>query len=152
MVNITFLSVIVLLIAGIVVGYKVGFVSGISHLVALIVTLIAIAIISMVAVSFKSGETRNTIYSLILLVVLGTLYGFIKKVFKSAKAISNLPVIKFVDNVLGIATGIVWVILFIQGIFVLAHAGLLGFLSEYIMSNIANNALLTIMTLYNPLL
>lgn len=148
--NITLIAFIILMILGMVKGYQKGLVKGIGDLIALIVTVFMLAIISMIASSFNAGNTRNTVYSVVLLVALGTIYGIIKRLFKSLKAVTNLPFIGFLNSIAGIVIGLVWVMLLAQTVFVLAHADMLWGMSDYIMKDILNSKFLTIITLYNP--
>jgi hypothetical protein len=151
-VNYTFTVFIILLIIGIIVGFKKGFIKGISNIVALIATLLALAVISMFTESFKGGDTRNSVMSVILLVILGTVYGVIKMLFRSMKKITIIPILELADHILGIVSGVVWVFLLANTIFVLAHGGHLWKASEYIMKDIVESKILTIITLYNPLM
>ncbi len=117
--NYTLIVVILIIILKMIGAFRRGMAKEISNLIALIVVLFVISICIMLFSSFKAGETVNTFYSVILLVILGAVYGLVKFILKSAKSISHLPIIHFLDHILGAVVGvvesvlIVWIILFI---------------------------------------
>ena len=100
--NVTLLAVIVLTVWLMIRGLKKGMTKEISGLVALFAAFIVLALAIMLVSSFSQGEMKNTLYSVILLVVFGLAYGIVKFVLRSAKVVSSLPIIKFFDSVLGI--------------------------------------------------
>ena len=147
--NFTVVLGLVLLILGIVMGYKTGFVKGIANLVALIITMLTLALILMLLESFKAGETRNIIYTLIIMAVLGSVYGFVRLVLRSMKAVSQLPLVKFFDSFFGIIIGVAWMFVLYLGILMLGVRGYLGELSHIIIEDVDSNLLLTILCKYN---
>lgn len=107
------LIIIAALILGAVEGYKKGFVKGISHLISIICTIFTMKIILIIVRSVGSGNVKSGIINIALLVVFGAIYGIIRKIVASMKAIANLPIISFVDRLLGIIIGVAWAVFFI---------------------------------------
>lgn len=107
------LIIIAALILGAVEGYKKGFVKGISHLISIICTIFTMKIILVIVRSVGTGNVKSGIINIALLVVFGAIYGIIRKIVASMKAIANLPIISFVDRLLGIIIGVAWAVFFI---------------------------------------
>ena len=148
-INITLLCVMVLTLFLIVHGYKKGMTREISGLVALFAGLFVIAIAIMLTTSFSAGEMTNTVYSVILLVLFGAAYGIVKFLLRSAKAVSNLPILHFLDCVAGSVIGILKSLVLVWIVFLLCEHNLLGSATEYIRSDIAENTFLKLLYEYN---
>ena len=144
-INFTLIIGFVLLILGIKAGYSTGFAKGIANLIALLVTMVVLALIMMLTTSFKAGETRNVIFTIIIMAILGAVYSIVKFLLRSFKAISNLPIIQFADKVFGIVIGIVWVFALYMCLITLGMKGYLGELSEVIRDDVEGNLFLTIL-------
>lgn len=147
--NVTIIIGIILLILGVRFGYRTGLAKGIAHLVALLATLITLALILMLTTSLRAGEARNVIYTLVIMVVLGGVYGLVRFLLRSMKAISNLPIIKLGDKILGIFIGLLWVFVLYNAIITLGIKGYLGPLSSIISRDVESNSILTILLKYN---
>jgi carbon starvation protein CstA len=74
-INVTLLVSIVIVIAAMIGGYKHGMVKEITGVVALGAGLLVIALGIMLFSSFSRGEVTNTVYTVILLVLFGVVYG-----------------------------------------------------------------------------
>lgn len=107
------LIIIAALILGAVEGYKKGFARGISHLISIICTIFTMKLILIIVRSVGTGNVKSGIINIALLVVFGAIYGIIRKIVASMKAIANLPIISFVDRLLGIIIGVAWAVFFI---------------------------------------
>ena len=70
-INLTLVLGILLLLIGGQAGYKKGLVKGITDVIALIATVLTLSLILMLTSSFKAGETRNTIFTLVIMAILG---------------------------------------------------------------------------------
>ena len=147
--NVTLLAVIVLMVWMMIRGYKKGMVKGLSGLVALFAAFVVLALAIMLVSSFTQGEVTNTIYTVILLVVFGLVYGIIKFVLRSAKVVSKLPIINFFDSVLGIGVGLCKAVLVIWIFFMLCTNNYLGTISEYVQQDIAENTFLKLLYEFN---
>ena len=147
--NITILIGLFLFILGVIFGYRTGLAKGIANLVALIITMLTLSLIIMLLESFKAGEARNTLFTLIIMAILGSVYGFVRFVLRSMKAISQLPFIRFVDGFLGIFVGIAWMFILYMAILTLGIRNYLGGLSSIIIEDVSENIFLTILCKYN---
>lgn len=147
--NFTLIIGAILLIVGIQAGFKTGLVKGIAHLIALFATVITLSLIIMLSSSFKAGETRNTIFTLIIMAILGGVYSLVRFCLRSFKSIAKLPILKLADSILGIIVGLLWVVVFYMVILALGMKGYLGSLSEVIINDINSNLFLTIFCKYN---
>lgn len=147
--NVTLLAVVVLIVWMMIRGFKKGMAKELSGLVALFAAFVVLALAIMLVSSFKQGEVTNTLYSVILLVLFGLVYGVVKFVLRSAKAISSLPILHFFDSVLGIGVGFCKAILIIWILFMLCANNYLGTVSEYVQQDIAGNTLLKLLYEFN---
>ena len=147
--NVTLLGVIVLSLGMMIRGYKKGIAKELSGLVALFAAFVVLALAIMLVSSFTQGEVTNTIYTVILLVVFGLVYGMIKFVLRSAKVVSKLPIINFFDSVLGIGVGLCKAVLVIWIFFMLCTNNYLGTISEYVQQDIAENTFLKLLYEFN---
>lgn len=123
----------------------------ITGLVAWAVTLFVISLIIMLYSSLRDNETRNTIYSIVILILIGLIYGVVRLLLKSVKAISKLPIFHLLDQLLGIVVGLGEGILIVWLLYVLSQAGLLGSLGEIIDQDTANSLVLSWLYKYNYL-
>lgn len=147
--NITLLAAIILIVWLMIRGFKKGFAKELSGLVVLFAAFVVLALAIMLVSSFKQGEMTNTVYSVILLVVFGLVYGIVKFILRSAKAVSLLPIIKFFDSVLGIGVGLCKAILVIWIAFLLCANNYLGPVTEHIRQDIAGNTFLKLLYEFN---
>lgn len=147
--NVTLLAVVILMVWMMIRGYKKGMAKELSGLVALFAAFVVLALGIMLVASFSEGEMTNTLYSVILLVVFGLAYGIVKFILRSAKAVSSLPIIHFVDSVLGIGVGFCKAVLFIWIFFMLCAGNYLGTISSYVQQDIAENTFLKLLYEFN---
>jgi uncharacterized membrane protein required for colicin V production len=147
--NVTLLAVVILMVWMMIRGYKKGMAKELSGLVALFAAFVVLALGIMLVASFSEGEMTNTLYSVILLVVFGLAYGIVKFILRSAKAVSSLPIIHFVDSVLGIGVGFCKAVLFIWIFFMLCAGNYLGTISSRVQQDIAENTFLKLLYEFN---
>ncbi len=147
--NITLIIIILLFLANFFGGLKRGMAKEISNFIALIVTFLSLALFVMLFSSFQAGEGVNTIYTIILLVILGAVYGAVRFLLKSARAICKLPVIHLIDTLLGAVTGILESIVTTWIFFTLCYFRVLGPLSRIVMMDIEDSVILTYLYHYN---
>lgn len=147
--NITLILVIIIFILKIAGGYKRGMAKEVSGLVALAVTFLALSLVIMLFSSFEAGETTNTFYSIILLVFLGIVYGVVKLFLKSARAVSQLPILSFLDHVFGIVIGGLKAVLLIWILFMLCAGNYLGPVTTIMQMDIQESTFLKLIYSYN---
>jgi uncharacterized membrane protein required for colicin V production len=96
---------ILILARGMIRGFERGFVKEIEGLVAGICSLIVLSLIGGLATGSLGGEVSTKAMAIALLFVLGVLYFLCRIIFSSLKLFTGLPVIKFVDQFLGVGAG-----------------------------------------------
>lgn len=134
--NINFLLVIVLILVlyKIMDGYKKGMVKEIISLVSMAVLCAVVALIAEVMGSYNDGRIFQAIVAGILLVVLVIVHQLLKAVFFSAKLVSKLPVIHFVNKLLGAVFGIFEVVLLLWTVYTFTMMLELGAMEQIIIS------------------
>lgn len=148
-VNVTLLCAIIVTLYMMIRGYKKGMAKELSGLAALAAGLVVLALGIMLFSSFLDGEMTNTVYSLILLVLFGAAYGIVKFVLRSVKAVSNLPILHFLDSVMGIVVGLCQTVVIIWIVFLLCAHNYLGPVTSYIQRDIADSTILKLLYEYN---
>lgn len=149
MLNFTLIMVVIVMICMVMAGYKKGLTRQISGLVALIAAFVILSLGIMLVSSFQNREVTNTVYSVILLTLFGLVYGIVKFLLRSFKLLSNLPILSFLDHVLGIAVGLVKGILIVWIFFLLCEHNYLGELTEYVRADISKSTILKLLYQYN---
>ncbi len=152
MINTTLIIGMILGIAGIYIGFKVGLTKGISHLVALIATILTLLLLLMLTASIQTGQSRNSVITVIILVILGTVYGIVKVLLKSAHKVSELPLLHQLDKIAGILVGLLWMTAIYMLLISLSYRGLFGSFGEQVISDVENNGILTLINKYNVLM
>lgn len=147
--NYTLIFVVLLIILNIIGASRRGMAKEISNLLALMVAFFVFSLFIMLFSSFQAGETTNTLYSIILLVILGIVYGLVKVFLKSAKAVSHLPIIHLIDHILGAVVGGLESILIVWIVFSLCHYYYFGPISTIINEDIKQNVFLNTLYQYN---
>lgn len=130
-------------------GYQKGFTKQISDIVALGAAFFVLALLYMLFSSFQAGETVNVVYSVIFLVIFGLIHGIVKFFLNSAKAISHLPIVSFLDKVLGIVAGALKCLLIVWLFFMFCIEYNAGELTEYVRTDIANSTILKLIYQFN---
>ena len=130
-------------------GYQKGFTKQISDIVALGAAFFVLALLYMLFSSFQAGETVNVVYSIMFLVIFGLIHGIIKFFLNSAKAISRLPIVNFLDKVLGIAAGVLKSLLIVWLFFIFCTEYNAGELTEYVRTDIAESTILKLIYQFN---
>lgn len=110
----------ILIIIGILVwgycikkGSEQGLVQSLSSVLTLICAAVCYNLASGLAANYSSGNVSSALTGILLLVVVVCAYGVFHFIFSSIHIFSRLPVIKFLDNILGVFGG------FIEGAVVL---------------------------------
>ena len=88
-------------------GFKNGLAEEIYRLISLVAALFVLALVIM---AVRSDEIKNGVISVILLIIIGILLHLFGIIMKSLKAIVKLPIISFLNSVLGLAAGIAEII------------------------------------------
>ena len=110
-VNLLVIVVLVIAILKAVSGYKHGMVKELIMLVTLIITCIMVALITNGMKSYNEGQTFHLVLTFLMLIVLGIVNLALKPVFFSAKLVVKLPIVSWLDQVLGILVGLIETVL-----------------------------------------
>lgn len=123
-------------------GYKAGMAKELQSFVTLVVTAISVAVICRGVFAYREGDRLTVFLSILFLVILGVLYKILGIVFFSAKAIAKLPVIHFVDKIMGIVMGVAEVIVLLWALYYVMDTFTLGKFSLLIHTYINQNEIL----------
>ncbi len=141
--NIVFFVVLLLLIGGGVKGYKRGMVEEVNTVLALVLALAAIAMFVVAAQGYMEHETLRTILGIVCMTVAILVYKIADFILSSLKLISSVPVLRGVNKLLGFGVGVLESALLIWAIFIVIVAFEFGGISNYILTQMRENALLT---------
>ena len=141
--NILLIIMGIILICSIMDGYKKGMVKSIISFVSLIVLCIVVALIGNGLQSYFEGEFLNVVIMVLLLCILGIVHHLLGVVFFSAKMISKLPIVHWVDKLLGIVVGILETVLILWTIYTFIMFMDLGILGQQILDFTQENQILT---------
>lgn len=133
-VNYLLVIVIILVLYKLFDGYKKGMVKEIISLVSMAVLCAVAALIAEGIGSYNDGRIFNVVVAGILLVVLLIVHQLLKAVFFSAKLVSKLPVVHFMNKLLGAVFGVLEVVLFLWTVYTLTMMLKLGAIGEIIIS------------------
>ncbi len=130
-------------------GYKKGIVKEIISLVTLGIMGIMTVLISKGLHSYMKKEVVGVIIAVVLMALLGTVHHLLNVVFFSAKMISKLPVIHWINKVFGAVFGVLEVILILQLIYVFIMYFGLGMIGQQILEYTRESIVLTKIYQYN---
>ncbi len=115
--NLMLIIVAIFLLCKMVDGYKKGMVKEIISFVSLIILCIVLALIANGVSSYFDGQFAKLIVVLFLLIALGVVHHLLGVLFFSAKLISRLPIVHWLDKVLGIVVGVLETVLILWTIY-----------------------------------
>lgn len=130
-------------------GYKKGMIKEVVSLVTLILMGIMVVLISKGLHSYMEKEVVGVIIAVVLMALLGVVHHLLNVVFFSAKMISKLPVISWINKVLGVVFGVLEVILTLQIIYVFIMYFGLGMIGQQILEYTRESIVLTKIYQYN---
>lgn len=134
--NLNFLMIIVIILVlyKVVDGYKKGMVKEIISLVSMAVLCAVAALIAGGVSSYNNGRIFNVIAAAVLLLLVLIVHQLLKVVFFSAKLLSKLPVVHFLNKLLGMVFGVFEVVLFLWTVYTLVMMMDLGAIEQIIVS------------------
>lgn len=126
-------------------GLHKGLVESVIDTVSFVIGMVVLVILVKGVGSFMQGSYANVILALVLLVVIQIVSKIIRLVLSSAKLVSKLPLVSWANKLTGAVLGVVQGIFFFWIVFILL--GLFDFsqTNEWIMQQVADNALLTLL-------
>ena len=143
-INILFIIVLILLICFGVAGFKEGLVDGLTNIVSYIIGIMVLIIMVKAVGNIAQKSWINVVVALILLTVIRIIHKVLKLVLDSAKLVSNLPVIKWVDKFTGTFIGILRGLLIIWLLLLLFRFSDIFNINDFIMKQVNENTLLKI--------
>ena len=131
--NLLLIAVIIVLVIKIRSGYTRGMVKEVIMLFSLIITCITVALITNGMKSYQSGQVFNTVLMVLMLTVLGIVQFALKPIFFSAKLVVKLPIVNWLDKLLGILVGILETTLLLWTLYFFVMIMDMGAISEQIL-------------------
>lgn len=147
--NIMLIIAVICVLLKIADGYKKGMIKEIVSLVTLIIMGIMIVLISKGLHSYMEKEVVGVIIAVVLMALLGVVHHLLNVVFFSAKMISKLPVIHWVNKAFGAVFGALEVILILQIVYVFIMYFGLGMIGQQILEYTRESIALTKIYQYN---
>jgi hypothetical protein len=152
---IIFYGIVALFIIGkIIQGYKRGMVKEIISAISLIFLCCLVVLLGLGLQSYVKKEIAAILLVVILLGVLAISHHLISLVLLPAKLLAKLPVIKWLDKLLGMVIGAaeVLLVLWVVDALVLTLYQKLGIIGELIVSGISGNPVLSWISSHNMVL
>jgi len=115
-------------------GYKRGMVREVISFITLIVMSILVVLLSFALKSYMQKEIIGVIMAFLLLGILGIAHHFLGIFFFSAKMLSKLPVIHWIDKLLGFAIGMLGTVLIVWTIYAFVRIYGLGMIGQMILA------------------
>lgn len=115
--NILLIAVVLFMICKIVDGYKKGMVKEIISLISLIVVCAVVALIASGLNSYWDKNYVNVVVAVILLIIIGIVHHLLGLVFFSAKVLSKLPIVSWLNKLLGMVFGVLETVLILWTIY-----------------------------------
>lgn len=141
--NIMLVIVAVAALFKVVDGYKKGVVKEVVSLISMVVLCVVAAMLAYGVSSYHDGKVFNVIAITILLTLLLTVHHLLGLVFFSAKLIAKLPVVHFVDKLLGIVFGVFEVVLVLWTLYAFMMMMDIGGIRQVILSCTERSRMLT---------
>lgn len=141
--NILLIAVVLFMICKIVDGYKKGMVKEIISLVSLIVVCAVVALIVRGLDSYWDKNYVNVIVAVVLLIIVGIVHHILGVVFFSAKVISKLPIVSWLNKLLGMVFGVLETVLILWTIYTFIMFMDMGMIGQQILLYTQESPVLT---------
>ena len=150
--NFTLIIVFLIFIVAAIHGFKKGMTKEISGLISWAVTLFIMSLVIMLYTSFHANESKNIVFTIIILAAVVVIYSIIRLFLKPVKLIAKLPLFKLLDQLLGFVIGITEGFLIVWLIYVLNESGIFGEIGKMITADTARSQILSLIYEYNYLI
>ena len=150
--NITLIIVYLIFLLEIIHGFKKGMIKELSGLVSWAVTLFVMSLVIMLYTSFLASESKNIVFTVVLLVAVAIVNGVIRLFLKPMKLVVKLPILKLLDQLAGSIVGIAEGFLLVWLLYVLNESGLFGQFGEMIKTDTDRSQILSLIYEYNYLI
>ena len=151
-IDIFFILVIAFVFGKMIQGYKKGMVKEIISLVSLIIISLIVALLSRGLQSYLEKEFVGMLAAVISIAIIGIAHSFISVFFLTAKVVSKLPIVHWLDKVAGILVGALEGVLFLWILYYFITVFGLGSIGTWIMESTRTNDLLLWLAEHNYLL
>lgn len=144
-INFLFVTVIIVLGIGTILGWRRGFLESVVRIVSCILGILVVVIIAKGVGNFIQGSFLSVLMALILLVAVRIIHKVIKLLVDSLKLVRALPLGRQVDKFVGAAIGfveavfVIWILFLLIGSFDPLH------LSAWINEQVAENRFLRLL-------
>lgn len=142
-VNIMLIVVAVAVLFKVVDGYKKGVVKEVVSLISLVVLCIVAALAAYGVNSYHDGKGFNVAVIVILLIVLITAHRLVSLALFPAKLAVKLPIVSFLDKLLGVLFGVFEVVLLLWTLYAFLMIMDVGNIRQTILDFTRESALLT---------
>lgn len=115
--NLLLIIVLIVMICSMVDGYKKGMVRSLITFISLIITCVVVVLLGNALNNYFDGNIINVIILVFMLCLIGIVRHLLGVVFFSAKVISKLPIVHWLDKLLGIVVGILETVLILWTIY-----------------------------------
>lgn len=149
--NIFTIVVLIILFCKIIEGFRKGMVREIISFVSLIVLCAVVVLIGMGLNSYVEKEITGVVTAVLLLCILGIVHHLLGVIFFSAKMISKLPIVHWLDKVCGMAAGALEVVLILWTLYTFIMTMGLGMIGQQILAYTEENSVLSWLYKYNYL-
>lgn len=141
--NITLVLVILIIVTMGLRGFKKGLVKEVSEILSLGITLFTVLLLLMLYLTFRSKEIKNLLITVIILIIISTCYVLSKLLLKSFKILCKLPLVKYINKLLGIVGGAFEGVLLVWIFYLLNDHNIFGNYSNIIRIQTAASEILT---------
>ncbi len=141
--NIMLIIVLAAFALKMIAGYKKGMVKEIISVISLIILSGVLVLVAFGVHSYLDGVFLGMAVAAILLIILVLAHHFINIAVAPLKLLSKLPVIRFVDKLLGIIFGLVEVLFLLWTLYAMLAMFEMGAVGEFILSYTGESAFLT---------
>ena len=149
--NLLLICVLIVMVFKIVQGYKRGMVKEIISFISLIVLCIVVVLIGSAFRGYMEKEFLAVVVAVLLLAILGILHHLLGVIFFSAKQIVKLPIIKWLDKILGMVVGVVETVIILWTVYSFVIILGLGMIGQYILAYTEDSTILSLIYQYNYL-
>lgn len=134
--NLNLLTIIflVVLIYKVIQGYKKGMVKEIISFISLIVLCIIVGLLGTGLKSYLNKEIINVIAAFLLLCLMGVAHHLLGLIFFPAKMIAKLPIVSWLDKLLGMVVGALEIVLIMWTIYAFIMTLGLGMIGQHILA------------------
>lgn len=149
--NILVIIFLGLMLIKLIAGYHSGMVRQIVSLVSFAILGVVMVIIGLGLSSYTKGKFVNTVIAVLMLAAIAIVHHLLSLIFFSAKIVTKLPMVHWLDKLLGAIMGMLETIVIFWMIYSFVMIFNLGAFEQVIIDFTKNSRILTILYQYNYL-